>query len=142
MSADSPAPGRLPHVRRWPGLGPAAALIGLLLSLTYVALAQSSGPSLLRCPWKELAGFPCAFCNTTSAVALLVTGHPLAALVRNPLVTLLYCVWFCYAATVMIRVVFGRLVRIPLSRRVEVGLTLSFVVALAANWIYLALWHP
>ena len=40
------------------------------------------------CPFKALTGFYCPGCGSTRALYLLLHGHPLAALSRNPLMVL------------------------------------------------------
>ena len=122
---------RRPAVPLW-AVALAASWLALVVLVLY--LERTSGLEVNLCLMKRLTGLPCPTCGSTRAAeALLLDGRPLRAFLFNPLVATVIAL---AAAAMAGRVVFGRALRLNLTRRQMTVATILFVLLVVANWIY------
>jgi hypothetical protein len=120
---------RRPSVPAW-----AVAIVAAWLAAVaaFVALSPVTGTPVL-CAFRRVTGVPCPTCGATRGVLAIANGHPMDALLLNPL---LFAVGGAVAALLAVRVLFGRRVALRLDppwRRAAWGVaTLAFL----ANWAY------
>jgi hypothetical protein len=115
----------------------ALAGISVLLLLAAAALPLDAPPlSLLTCPLRSVAGFPCLGCGCTRAFHFAVRGQAPSALASSPLGTLL-----ALAAVVHVAWTALRLAGLPYAPRFDVTRRTRWVAAaaLAANWLFVML---
>jgi hypothetical protein len=120
----------------WFGVPEVYALIALLSFL--VARFVPVLGFHLECPFRAVAGIPCATCGMTHAFVHLAHGHLVEALRWSPLGALLALGAWAYAAADLVRV----LARWPLPSpplRLVRGALWAGVAALAANWAFLVI---
>lgn len=123
-------------VSRWPA-APwwAVGVVGLWLALVagVEILSRASGLAAETCLVKRLTGYPCPTCGLTRAALAAARLEPLRALGYNPLFVSLGA---ALGAALLLRVVFGRAVRLNLSRREGHVALAAFLALLAADWAY------
>jgi hypothetical protein len=125
-----------------PGEFPLGAVFGGVLALGAVAGALWLRLGLPRpgCVFRAVTGVPCPSCGSTRMVEAILAFDPLSAFLLNPLVFTALAGLGVWASVSVART----LLRLP-SWRVELGrgerlaLRVGAVLALAGNWIYLAL---
>jgi len=126
------------RVSRKPGV-PLWAVVLVALWLAFVVLTlyleRTSGIDVNLCLFKRLTGLPCPTCGSTRAAeALLLEGRPLRAFLFNPLVGVAVALGVAAAVG---RVVFGRTLRLNLTRRQMTAAAILLVALVVVNWIYL-----
>jgi Protein of unknown function (DUF2752) len=119
-------------------------LIWLSVSVLSLALAGAwlgTGLPWPRCAFHGLTNLPCVTCGMTRCSIQVFHGHFLAALKWNPLVFVVLCgvvAFDLYALTTLVTRV-PRL-RIHVStQHGKIFLRVSFISAVALNWVYLLL---
>lgn len=65
----------------------------ILFTLCYLAAAIVLYQSGIQCVFYRLIGIPCPGCGMTHAVLALLSGHPLLALAKHPMVWSLPILW-------------------------------------------------
>jgi hypothetical protein len=115
----------------------ALAAVAALMLAAAAALPLDAPPlSLLGCPFRAAAGLPCPGCGCTRAFHFAVRGQLGMAVAHNPLGTLL-------ALTAAVHVLWTALRVAGLRHAPRIEATprarLIAALALAANWIFLAL---
>ncbi len=129
---------RLVRVPRLPDL-PRSAVIALAAVVAVVGLNEllgrwSGAGGVTLCAVQRLTNRPCPGCGGTRAVVALLSGDIGAALQLNPLVCVLAAV---AVALLVLRLGFGRALRLGLTPRDRVFALAGLLLAVAANWAYL-----
>ncbi len=111
----------------------AAAVVAGWLALlgVYEAIKPATAPSL--CMWREITGVPCPTCGSTRAFFAASHGRIGEAFLLNPL---LGAVAASGGAWIVLRLGFGRTVKLDLSMRARRALWWAAAVLLALNWAY------
>ncbi len=126
-------PGELDHELIW--------LSASVLSLGFAAVWLTFGLPWPRCVFHDLTNLPCVTCGMTRCGIQFFQGHFLAAFKWNPLVFTALCgviAFDVYAlATLVMRA--PRLRIHFFNGRSKRFLRISFISALALNWVYLLL---
>lgn len=112
----------------------ALTLIWAGLVLAVALIARERGIAVNLCPLRSAAGIPCPTCGGTRAALALFAGRPVEAFLLNPL---LAAAGAAGAAWLLARLVFGRSIRVELSRVERRAAWAAGAVLLAANWAYL-----
>jgi hypothetical protein len=120
----------------WPYWAVLIVLVWFALGTGSLSLASYLDQPVQLCLLKRLTGFPCPTCGFTRGALAFLHGHVLQGWLYNPL---LYSVLALFSAVVVVRVIFGRAMRVsltPAERRAAwiLALTLFFV-----NWAYVVL---
>jgi len=127
---------RIAQVRRRPAWPTAAVVLGaawLALGSAALALSARLGRPVIVCPFRLLTGLPCPFCGGGRALTAAAEGDLLAAWLFNPL---LVTVCAAFGVLLFVRVVWGRAMRLEMSRRENRAFWLAGAGLLAANWAY------
>jgi len=117
----------------WPWWAVVLVLLWGALVATAVVLSTRGGQAMNLCPFKAVTGRPCPTCGGTRGVLAILRGEPLAGLLHNPL---LFAVIILFLLDLLMRIVFGRVVRPRLSRGERIAAWIVVVAAVAANWVY------
>lgn len=107
---------------------------GAAVTLGYAALCDLACFPALPCLFRELAGFPCPLCGTTAGLQALLHGHAIRALAANPLGVSLVPAGLA-AGLLMLGT---RAPALSPPRLAGRAFLIGFLVALGANWIYVA----
>jgi hypothetical protein len=94
----------------------------------------------LDCPFKALAGLPCATCGMTHAFVHLAHGDILAAMRASPAGALLAGGAWLFAVADAVRVALGLPLPAPGPRACR-ALTAAAAAGLLANWAFLVVAH-
>jgi hypothetical protein len=127
---------RLVKVRRRPPWPPwaLALVLGWLATVgAAVWLMLKRHTHIELCLFKRITGYPCPTCGSTRGVLHILRGDVPAAWTFNPL---LFTVLAVAAALLVVRVAFGRAVRIHLTRAEK---RIAWIVGIALvllNWAY------
>lgn len=128
-----PIPGGRDHELIWGSL--------LLMAALLAAAWLLSGIPTPLCPLHALSGIPCPTCGMTRAASALLHGDFIAALLWNPLMTLVLTGAALYIPYAVI-VATGKLMRLrwtqPTLSEVR-WIRIAIILLIAANWAYL-LW--
>ena len=116
------------------GLGLAAGL-GAGLALAFLLPAKGFG---LPCTFLHLTGLPCLTCGMTRAFMAGVHGHPLDALLWNPLGALSCLISACAAPYLVARQLGAPALRLELGPLLRRWRPLSLLV-IALNWAFVVL---
>ncbi|BDU74786.1 DUF2752 domain-containing protein [Mesoterricola silvestris] len=122
---------RFPRASLWAA---AAVLAWAALAGAEAYLERRWGVELGTCMFKRLTGQPCPTCGATRGALALFSGHPLRALLWNPLLVGGGAV---AAALLALRAATGRAPQVswtPNRKRAALGAALAAVLA---NWCYL-----
>lgn len=115
-------------------LGLAAAAAALLAAAAVLPL-DAPPLTLFVCPFRAAMGLPCLACGCTHAFHYFVRGELLAAVLASPLGTLLALGCAIHLLWTLLRLAGLRYApHFSLTRRVR----WAAVLALAANWVFLA----
>ena len=131
---------KLVKVRRrppWPAWAIALVLGWLATVGAAVWLMLKHHTHVELCLFKRLTGYPCPTCGSTRGVLHMLRGDVPAAWTFNPL---LFTVLAVAAALLVVRVAFGRAVRVHLTRAEQ---RLAWIVGIALvllNWAYVIVW--
>jgi len=128
------------RVSRWPPWPLwAILLIALWLALggAVILLAGYLGRPVTLCLFKRLTGIPCPTCGFTRGALNLLQGRLFEAWLCNPL---LYSVLVLFAGFVLLRLIFGRTIRIYLSRAERMIAWILALVLFVANWVYVIIY--
>ncbi len=110
----------------------AAVVVGWLALLgVYDAIKPATAPSL--CMWREITGVPCPTCGSTRAFFAASHGRIGEAFLLNPL---LGAVAASGGAWIVLRLGFGRTLKLDLPTRGRRALWSATAVLLALNWAY------
>jgi hypothetical protein len=112
-------------VLAWCGLGVAALLLAVHLN-----------QPVQLCLLKRLTGLPCPTCGFTRGALSFLHGHIVQAWLYNPL---LYSVLALFSAVVGVRVIFGRAMRVSLTRTERRAAWILAMALFFANWAYVVL---
>ena len=118
----------------WPWWAVAAVGLWVALGATAVYLSRQTGVEVVLCPFRLLTGLPCPTCGLTRGALALLAGKPLRAWTFNPLLFTAIAIWLLL---LLVRVAFGRAVRLDLPRRQRRTAWVALVVLIAVNWAYL-----
>jgi hypothetical protein len=124
-------------VSRWPNWPLwAVGVVGvwLVLVIGVEIVSRSYGTSVVICPMKRFFGLPCPTCGSTRAGLAMLSGHPVRAWLWNPLMVTL---GIAVAIVLGVRLATGYTLKLNLTRREKCLLGAVFLLALAANWVYL-----
>jgi len=124
---------RTPRLPRWPRWAVVVALVWAIFAWAAVVLSRHVDALQPLCPFKRLTGLPCPTCGMTRGALCLLHGDVLAAVAFNPLV---FVAGALASAWLMVRVLFGRSIRLHFAAA-ERGIAWVLAgLALAANWAY------
>ena len=98
-----------------------------------VLLSSHFDWAVTLCLFKRITGLPCLTCGFTRGALCLLRGRPDQTWLYNPL---LFSVLALLIAATGIRILFGRSLRILLTRIERIVAWLLAAVLLAANWAY------
>jgi hypothetical protein len=119
---------------QWPLWAVLLVLVWLSLGGAAVLLGRYLGHPVGLCLFKQLTGIPCPTCGFTRGVLNVLYGRPGQAWLCNPL---LYSVLGIFFAATIVRVLFGRGVRIHLGRAERIIAWIVAIVLFFANWAYI-----
>lgn len=108
----------------------------LILVGACVLLSRWSGRHIETCLFRAMTGIPCPTCGATRGCLSLLYGDLAGGWLYNPL---LFTAAGLAATAILGRVLFGKTLRIELSRR---GRAVAWTIAAAAwlfNWLYVIL---
>ena len=112
-----------------------AAAGGALLAAAAVLPLDAPPLSLLVCPFRAATGLPCLACGCTHAFHFFVRGELAAAILASPLGTLLALACAIHLLWTLLRLAGLRYaLHVSVTRRGR----WAAAVALAANWVFLA----
>ncbi len=117
----------------WPMWAVLLALLWLGLGGTTILLAEFLGRPVQLCLFKRLTGIACPTCGFTRGALNLLQGRIVEAWLYNPL---LYSTLALFAGFVLLRLVFGRAIRIDMSRTERMIVWILAFVLFIANWAY------
>jgi hypothetical protein len=122
---------RIPRIRPW-----AAAIAAgwLVIFAGGLILHQLSHVDIPLCALKLVAGIPCPVCGSMRLGEALLRGEIGAAFLYNPLV---FCLGAIGSSLLVLRLGFGRVIRIEASTREKILCLCGGIVMVAADWIYL-----
>lgn len=126
----------LVQVRRrpdWPYWAVLIVLIWCGLGAAALFLSAYLGRPVQLCLLKRLTGFPCPTCGFTRGALSFLHGHIVQAWLYNPL---LYSALALFSAVVVVRVIFGRAVRVSLTPTERRAAWILAVGLFLANWAY------
>lgn len=118
---------------RWPIWALGVGLLWLGLAGAGLALGRAAGVSGPPCMFKRLTGVPCPTCGATRGCLALLRGHVGAAWWCNPL---LFTLAGLAGLWLVVRLVFGRQVRLELTKAERRVALVVLGVAFLANWAY------
>jgi hypothetical protein len=122
---------RLPRVRPWT----VAIAAGWIVVFTGgVLLHELSHLDIPLCALKLVAGIPCPVCGSLRLGEALLRGEIGAAFLLNPLV---FCLGATACALVVLRLGFGRVIRVIASTREKIFFLITGILLVAADWAYL-----
>jgi hypothetical protein len=101
-----------------------------------VYLSASLDRPLVTCPLKVIAGVPCPACGATRGSLEMLSGDPLAAFARNPLV---FAVLLLGGLALLLRVVLGKTLVLVTKGGERPFLWILAAIAVLANWAYVTL---
>jgi len=107
-------------------------------ALLFRPLWPAIPPLLPRCAFHALTGWPCPTCGTTRAALALLDGHPVQALIENPLMTILAVAFVTGGLLAPI----WSLARLPIPVVPSIAgkpLRIAAVLVILSNWVYLLL---
>jgi hypothetical protein len=116
----------------------ALAGVAALLLAAGAFLSPDSPPlSLIGCPFRAATGIPCLGCGATHAFHFAARGQLVEAFFSSPLATL--CALACAVHVAWTAL---RLAGVPFAPRMAItpALRWTAAAALAANWLFVALW--
>ncbi len=118
---------------------PLGAIFGGIAALAtaVIGLVHLDRLPLTVCTFKALSGWACMTCGATRALARLFALDLPGALALNPLVTVGVLALVPWALADLALLSRGRALRVELAPGVARVVRVAFVVAVAANWIYL-----
>jgi hypothetical protein len=121
---------------RLTGLGAPLAALALWMSLVvaFELLNESRGGGATACIFRNLTGVPCPTCGATRAARAMLAGHPVEAVLWNPLLVTGGAVASMWVAVVAVS---GRGRDIRIGPRWRTWLWASAALAFAANWAYI-----
>lgn len=122
---------RLPTWPRW-ALGVVALWLAMVGSA--VAIEKVTGQEFRLCLFKRTTGQPCPTCGSTRSVTSAMAGRPLAALLYNPYMAVVYLACLAHLA---VRAIFGRRVRFNFTRPERYIVWAALIAGLLANWAWL-----
>lgn len=128
------------HVCRrpqWPLWAVLIVLGWLALGGVSVWLSSHLDRAVTLCLFKRVAGLPCLTCGFTRGALCLLRGRPDQTWLYNPL---LFSVLALLIAATGIRILFGRSLRIRLTRIEHIVAWLAAAVLLIVNWVYVILY--
>lgn len=118
----------------WPVWAVVLAALWLALGGAAILLGGYLDRPVGLCLFKRLTGIPCPTCGFTRGALNLLQGQLVQAWLCNPL---LYSVLGIFFAVTIVRVLFGRAVRIHLSRAERAIAWIVAIVLFFANWAYI-----
>jgi len=116
----------------------ALAAVAILLLAAAAVLPLDAPPlSMLSCPFRAATGWPCPGCGCTRAFHYAVRGQLGLAIAHSPLGTLLALLCAAHVLWTALR-----LAGLPYAPALELTRRARWaaVTALAANWLFVALW--
>jgi hypothetical protein len=117
--------------------GFALAVLGLVVAAT---IPTAEGPVI--CPFRAVTGLPCPSCGLLRSASAILTGHPGAAFITNPLAAFFLIVVAPTAGSLWgLRRWRGMVVRVAMSRRERTAAWTVLIVAVALNWAYVLATH-
>lgn len=120
----------------WPAAVPILVAVWGAMGLSAIHFARQVGGDAGLCLFKRLTGVPCPTCGFTRGMFRLAAGDVAGAFAMNPL---LFVFLLAVAAVVILRVIFGRRLRVHLARRARAAFWILAAGAFAANWVYVIL---
>jgi hypothetical protein len=117
----------------WPWWVYGVVFVWAALGLMVLALSHGRERPVELCNFKRLTGIPCPTCGFTRGTLRFLGGHPVEGWLFNPL---LFTVLALFGASVVLRVVGRRAVRLNLSRtqrKVAWAVAIGLVLL---NWLY------
>jgi hypothetical protein len=108
--------------------------VWLVLVIGAELLSHHYGVPIVLCLLKQFFGIPCPTCGSTRAGLAMLSGHPVRAWLWNPLMVTL---GIAVAIVLGVRLATGYTLKLNLTRREKCLLGAGFLLALAANWVYL-----
>jgi hypothetical protein len=119
---------------QWPLWAVLLVLVWLALGGAVILLGRYLGHPVGLCLFKQLTGIPCPTCGFTRGALNLLHLRVIHAWLCNPL---LYSVLGIFFAVTIVRVLFGRAVRIHLGRAERIIAWIVAIVLFFANWAYI-----
>jgi hypothetical protein len=117
----------------WPIWAVLLVLLWLGLGGTTILLAEFLGRPVQLCLFKRLTGIACPTCGFTRGAMNLLQGRVVKAWPYNPL---LYSALVLFAGFILLRLIFGRTIRIDMSRTERMIVWILAVGLFFANWAY------
>ncbi|MFB3892371.1 MAG: DUF2752 domain-containing protein [Phycisphaerae bacterium] len=125
-------PRRLPGP--WWGWVVVAGWLGLIA--TTVWLSHRTGVEVPLCMLKRVTGVPCPTCGGTRMGLSMLRGDVVRAWQFNPMLATVLSVG---GLVVLVQLVFGRAIRLNLTRRQRKVFWAAIIAAAGANWAYVIL---
>jgi len=125
---------------RWPVIGVwplALGIVWVVLVGVFVLLKPADSEATV-CVFRNVTGVPCPTCGSTRAALAAVGGHPLEAIVFNPLVTVAGALTIAW---LVLRVGFRRRIEFDLVPRQRTLVWIVIAALFGANWVYVILGH-
>lgn len=118
---------------QWPLWAVLIVLLWLALGSFSVLLSLHLERVVTLCVFKLATGLPCPTCGLTRGTLCLLRGSPDQAWLYNPLI---FSVSVLLVASVGLRILFGRSIKIHLSRTERVIVWVIAGILFALNWAY------
>ena len=125
---------RVKRLPDWPAWAVMVGLLWLALVLAAVYLSIKSGKIVDLCLFKRLTHILCPTCGATREVLNVFKGNFWSAFLFNPLI---FLAGFLFIIIGIIRFLFGRTIKINLSKIEKKIIWAALIVLLLINWAYL-----
>ncbi len=120
---------RISRIPSW-----SASVVAVASTVVARILHQQLGAEMTLCTFKTVTGLPCLTCGATRSALSTLGGRLVTAFLYNPLV---FFVALVAGTFLLLRVVFGRTVRLNLRGRRRTAAWILAVALMLANWAYL-----
>jgi hypothetical protein len=124
---------RVPWRPRLPLWALAVVAVWVAVGLMTVWLSHRTGVHVTLCMFKHVTGWPCPTCGSTRGFLSVLGGDVLGPWRYNPLLSTVFA---GIVASVVLRVLFKRAVRVTLSRRERYVAWAVAVALILLNWAY------